>query len=149
MRWKGKVPTTHLERVELKHDFIENVILSTAAKLARSLKMSSVGDQLQDRLHIYVQDWKRTIRPIKFWSQEFPDATEIDELCRLKVIFVTPDCYVDEEKNFALIADADFIEVVARHRRPLPPQVLLMQRPKLPLQFQCLLFLWSEFLSNS
>jgi hypothetical protein len=113
MRREDKVPTTHLERVELKHDFFENVILSTAAKLASSLKMSSVGDQLQDRFHIYVQDGKRTIRPTKFWSQEFPDATEIDALCRLKLIFVTSDCYVDEEKNFALIADADFVEVVA------------------------------------
>jgi hypothetical protein len=60
--------------------------------------MSSVGDQLRDRFHIYVQDGKRTIRPTKFWSQEFPDATEIDALCRLKLIFVTSDCYVDEEK---------------------------------------------------
>jgi hypothetical protein len=38
MRREDKVPTTHLERVELKYDFFENVILSTAAKLASSLK---------------------------------------------------------------------------------------------------------------
>ena len=63
---------------------------------------------------------KRTIRPTKFWSQEFPDATEIDALCRLKINFVTPDCYEDGEKYFALIADADYVEVISPHVPHLP-----------------------------
>ena len=110
---EGKVPTSHLERVEIRHDFFENVRLSTAAKLMKDLKVSSEGDRLQERFHIYVQDGKRTIRPTKFWSQEFPDSTEIDALCGLKIIYVTPDCYVDEEKNFALVADADYVQVIS------------------------------------
>ena len=26
---------------------------------------------------------------------------------------MTPDCYVDEEKNFARVADADYVQVIS------------------------------------
>ena len=116
MERSANVPRTHLERVEIRHDYFENITLSTARNLMKDLKISSIGDQIQGKFHIFVMHGKRTIRPTKFWSQEFPDATEIDALCRLKIIFVTSDCYEDEEKYFALIADADYVEVISPPR---------------------------------
>jgi hypothetical protein len=113
LRREDKIPTDELQRIEQGTNYLQDVRLSTHAKLHKVLKLSTtLGEELATKYYFFVQDTKRTIRPTKHWSKDFPDENTIGCFSKFACIYIVPTVFDDEEIHFTDPEEGDYVEFI-------------------------------------
>ena len=61
---------------------------------------------------MYTKQTNKTLKPTKYWSENWPADSAISALCMDKVLIITPFCYEDETDLFISSDDSNYVEVI-------------------------------------